>query len=181
MVAHLIARMACTFIAILTLAPALAVAGDDAAPTPEQEIMKLEAMCAESSEARAARHEETPLYERLGGEEKIEALVTEIVRLHDENPHFERFMGDVDHDALIHGVTTFMVTGTGGPQTYEGRSMPEAHAHLELTNADFVAAGHDVVQAMKNLEYGEEEIQEMVCILVSMRAAVVVDDDKKLQ
>lgn len=164
----------------LLLIAAPAVAGDGEA-TPEAQVLDLETMCAQSADARAARHADTPLYERLGGQEKIEELVTEIVRLHDENPAFERFMGDVDHEALVHGVTAFMVSGTGGPSVYEGRSMPDAHAHLKLTNADFLAAGGDVIQAMKNLGYGEEETQEMVCILVGLRAAVVVEEDKALQ
>jgi hemoglobin len=164
---------------VLTAAPALA--GGDADPTPEEQIIGLEQMCSESTDARAARHTETPLYERLGGEEKIEELVREIVRLHDENPVFDRFMDEIDQEVLVHGVAKFMVTGTGGPGSYEGRSMPEAHGHLKLTNSDFMAAGGDVVQAMKNLGYGEEEIQEIVCVLVGFRAAVVVDEDKVIQ
>ena len=123
----------------------------------------------------------TALYERLGGEEKIESLVREIVRLHDENPVFDRFMDEIDQEALVRGVTQFMVAGTGGPATYEGRSIPDAHGHLNLTNSDFMSAGGDVVQAMKNLEYGEEEIQEIVCVLVSFRSSVVVDQDKDIQ
>jgi hemoglobin len=158
-----------------------AQAGDDAEPTAKEQILGLEQMCSESADARTARHSETALYERLGGKEKIEELVREIVRLHDENPTFDRFMGEIDQEALVHGVTQFMVAGTGGPGTYEGRSIPDAHGHLKLTNSDFMSAGGDVVQAMKNLEYGEEEIQEVVCVLVGLRASVVVDGDKEIQ
>jgi hypothetical protein len=51
--------------------------------------------------------------------------------------------------------------------------MPSAHAHLELSKADFLSAGGDVTAAMQNLGYGEEEIQEFVCILVSMKDLVI--------
>ena len=44
---------------------------------------------------------------------------------------------------------------------------------LELSNADFLSAGSDVTKAMHNLGYGEEEIQEVICILVSMKDLVI--------
>jgi hypothetical protein len=45
---------------------------------------------------------------------------------------------------------------------------------MKLTNGDFVLAGGDVAQALKNLKYGPEEIDEFVCTLVSLRAQVVL-------
>jgi hypothetical protein len=59
--------------------------------------------------------------------------------------------------------------------------MPEAHEHLKLTNADFLSAGNDVVHAMKNKGVGEEEIQEVICMLVGLREAVVIEEDKELE
>jgi hypothetical protein len=44
---------------------------------------------------------------------------------------------------------------------------------MKLTNADFVSAGGDVMQAMKNLKYEPPEIDEVVCTLVSLRPLVV--------
>jgi len=168
-----------------TLAPA-AQAGHhenkaENAPTPQEQVLGFEKMCAANADAMAERQSENSLYERLGGSEKIHELVTEIVRLHDENPDFERFMPEVDQEHLIKMVTEFFIVGSGGPGEYTGKGMPEAHAHLKLTNADFVSAGGDVLQAMQNLEYGEAEIQEVICTLVSLRAAVVVDSDKVVQ
>ena len=68
----------------------------------------------------------------------------------------------------------FLGAGTGGPTKYEGPSLADSHRHLALTNADFLAAGGDIVQAMKLLEYGQDEIDEVVCALVSMRDQVVL-------
>jgi len=168
-------------IALLALAlPSLAFADEAAEPTVNEQIQSLESMCAASADARVARQAEEPLYDRLGGAEKIRECVTEIIRLHDINPHVDRFMDDVDQEKLIDGVTQFVVANSGGEGEYTGRSMPDAHKHLELTNADFLSAGGDVMQAMQNMEYGEEEIEDMVCVLVSLRAAVVIESDKVL-
>jgi hypothetical protein len=46
---------------------------------------------------------------------------------------------------------------------------------MGLTNDDFMNAGVDIIQAMKNLGHGQEEIDEMVCILISLRDQVVFD------
>jgi hemoglobin len=63
--------------------------------------------------------------------------------------------------------------GTGGTTAYTGRTMQAAHAHLELTDAHFLAAGSDVMKAMQSLGYSQNEIDEVVCILVSLKDQVV--------
>jgi hemoglobin len=147
------------------------IAGDT--PTVDDQIAGLVQMCVESEEARVARHEAEPLYFRLGEVDGVHALTTEVVRLHSINPDFERFWGDIDEARLIKNLDDFISTGTGGPQGYQGRDMPTAHAHLELSGADFLSAGGDVIAGMQNLGYGEDEIQEFVCILVSMKDLVI--------
>ena len=156
----------------LAVLPAAALAGDDAAEAHEQ-MEGLVAMCDASADARSARQAETPLFERLGGYDKIHELCEEIVRLHQQNEDFRLMMGYVDGDHLAKQVADFVATGTGGPKSYKGRNMVDAHSHLQFTEADFLSAGGDVIQAMKNKGYGENEINEMVCILVSMKDMVI--------
>lgn len=45
---------------------------------------------------------------------------------------------------------------------------------MRLTNADFMAAAGDVIQAMKNLGHRQQEIDEVVCTLVALRPMVVL-------
>jgi hemoglobin len=167
---------------VLGLLAVPALAGDEAKETPatpDEMIQGMEAGCAATAEARAARHEETPLFDRLGGEEGIHALTTEIVRLHMENEAIAHLMPESEEGQarLADGVARWMIMATGGPaDAYDGPSLTESHEHLELTNADFLAAGGDIVQAMKNLEYGENEIDEVVCSLVSLRDQVVPEE-----
>jgi hemoglobin len=158
-------------VAVGVLCTGSAAAGD--APSVEEQMAGLVEMCDESEPARVARHEAKPLYSRLGGYDGVHALTTEVVRLHSINPDFARFWGGIDEEALIKNLDDFIATGTGGPKGYEGRDMPSAHAHLELSSADFLSAGGDVMAGMQNLGYGEEEIQEFVCILVSMKDLVI--------
>ncbi len=51
--------------------------------------------------------------------------------------------------------------------------MAAAHAELNLTNDDFLAAGGDLNQAMQTSGWGEDESQELLCAFVGLRADVV--------
>lgn len=169
---------------LLLALPSHALA-DGQAPEPEptvrQQILALEEKCAENASTMAARRAETSLFERLGGEDGIHEITREIVRLHDQNDALTRIMDGVDRDRLARRVAQFIISGTGGPPIYEGRDLVSAHAHLDLTNAHFLSAGGDVIQAMKNEGCTEGEIQEIVCILVSLRDEVVMESERNLR
>ncbi len=158
---------------LAALLPAALAGAGDAASVAEQ-MGALQQMCTDTEQARAQRHAAQPLYERLGGSDRIHELTTEIVRLHNQNDAIKEMFVDVDSAELAKHVADFMAAGTGGEATYTGRPMPAAHQHLHLTDADFLAAGGDIVTAMQSLGYGQNEIDEVVCILVSLKDQVVL-------
>ena len=51
--------------------------------------------------------------------------------------------------------------------------MSTVHKQMKITNSDFLSAGGDVQAVMKELNYGDDEIQEVVCALVSFVPVVV--------
>lgn len=144
-----------------------------AAPTPDQQVAALETMCAEAQDAMKARQAQTALYDRLGGRESIYAVVHDVVQRHLRNDAIVELMDGVDPDHLVEQVTDFLSAATGGDVTYTGADMATAHAHLELTNADFLAAGGDVEAALVAAGVGSAEIQEVMCAFVSLRGEVV--------
>ena len=151
-----------------------ALAATEKSPSVDEQIAAMQAMCAESEKVRNERHAANPLYYRLGEYDKIHRFTTEVVRLHFKNAELDRIMEGVDGKRLAKNVADFVSTGTGGPKIYEGRDMPSSHARLKLTDADFLQAGGDIVQAMQSMGYGQPEIDEFVCILVSMKDLVVM-------
>lgn len=159
-------------------APALA--GEPPTPTADEQLAALEARCSASAEARATRHAETPLFERLGGASKIHELTQEVMRLHTENASIAHYVEGLELEEVARRVAQFMISGTGGPSVYEGPSLTESHAHLKLTNAHFLAAGGDIMRAMANLGHEQQEIDEVLCILLSLRHAVVIPEDAEL-
>jgi len=139
----------------------------------KEQLESLQSMCSESTSIRQERHEQRPLYERLGEYDKILTLTTEIVRLHNKNEAIKHFFTSADPENLAKLVADFMAAGTGGSAEYQGRSLSASHENMGLSDVDFLSAGGDVIQAMENLGYGQDEIDEVVCILVSLKDQVV--------
>ncbi len=145
-------------------------------PTPDEQVAALETMCAEAQEAMAARQAESTLFERVGGREGIHEMVADTVRRHQVNDAIKHTLDGVDPDRLVEQVTDFLVVATGGQGEYHGRDMVTAHAHLNLSNADFLAAGSDLVAAMEASGWGDDERQELLCAFVGLREQVVTSD-----
>ena len=155
------------------LLSASASLAEDKAPTTAEQIQGLQSMCTATADARAARQMEKPLYERLGGYDKILEMTTEVVRLHSINPAIKHTLKGVDHAGLAKHVADFVAAGTGGNAKYTGRDLPSSHAPLKLSDADFLSAGGDIVTAMTTMGYGQNEIDEFLCIMVSLKDQVV--------
>ncbi len=162
-------------VAVIASFPVPAMAGDEAAASARDHVAGLASMCAENAAAVADRQAAKSLYDRLGGYDKILVLTKEIVRLHQVNEDFRLMMTYVDGDQLARHVADFISAGTGGTAEYTGRDMVAAHKHMQMTNGDFLSAGGDVMKAMQNLGYGQNEIDEVVCILVSMKDMVIYE------
>lgn len=175
----------CLFALSFATLPLIASATEDSdslekaeAPSIVDQVHGLEAMCAANSEAMTAHPPTESLYDRLGGRDKIHEIVVEIVRRHNVNEPLLSVMKNVNQKRLIDNVTDFLVVGSGGPGEYHGLNMTDAHEHLKLTNEHFLAAGSDVMASMKTKGCGEAEIQEVVCMLVSLRSEVVIASEK---
>lgn len=118
---------------------------------------------------------EESLYERLGGEESIRAIVTDIVALHHANSVISpRYDNAKKSDAeLINLVVDLIGSGTGGPQEYTGMSMPEAHKGMNVNEAEFVAVVDDILDAMDKHGVGEREKADMLAIAYGMKNDIV--------
>ena len=157
---------------VLILVPVV-FAGGDKEPTTAEKMNGLQDMCTTTEEARTERQAADSLYNRLGGYDRILELTTTIVVNHRKNPDIIPMLEHVDDKMLAKHVADFVAAGTGGTTEYTGRSLEASHAHLKLTDADFLSAGGDIVKSMNSMEYGQNEIDEFLCILLSLKDQVV--------
>lgn len=113
------------------------------------------------------------LYQRLGGTERIAALSEEIVDRHAVNPLISARFAGRDLPKLKRLVTQFFCMGSGGPQSYEGRDLRAAHAGMNISEQELVAAIDDVVATMQSQGFAAPEVNEVVAILYSLKAEVL--------
>ena len=119
--------------------------------------------------------EQTPLFERLGGRDGIHALVEKVLDNHLANPvvhtRFER--AKMTKDEMVESGSEFFCTGLSGIPTYTGRPLAEAHAGMNISDAEFNTVLDDILAAMASLGIGDLEQAEALKILYGMRTEVV--------
>lgn len=113
------------------------------------------------------------LYQRLGGTERIAAVVDDALDRHAVNPFLEpRFRGK-DLPRLKVLATQFFCMGTGGSPNYEGRDLRTAHAGMNINEQELIATIDDVVAALQGQGIGATEVNEVVAILYSLKGEVL--------
>lgn len=152
---------------------ASSVMAGNQAVSPAKQVENLSKMCGESAEVFKQRQSEKSLFLRLGERKGVAKFVDNLYESHKANEKIGHLFRDVPKERFVTNVVEFVSVGTGGDGQYKGRDMVSAHKHLNISHADFLSAGGDVEAVMKSLGHGENEIQEMVCILVSMVPEVV--------
>lgn len=113
------------------------------------------------------------LYQRLGSEEGITAIVEDVLDRHAVNPLLAPRFSGKDLTRSKQMATQFFCMGAGGPQKYEGRDMRNAHAGMNINEQELVAAMDDFVAAMQGRGVGATEINEVVAILYSLKDDVL--------
>lgn len=116
----------------------------------------------------------TSLYERLGGADNIRRLVDDAVAAHMDNPVIRvRFLPYLENPVLLQKtkqlLADFFTAGSGGDVEYTGRSMPEAHRGMNLSEAEYMAATDDILAVLKRHEIDEATRNEVLAIVYSLK------------
>lgn len=120
------------------------------------------------------------LYERLGGVYAIAAVVDDFIdRVMDDprlnaNPKVDEAHHRVSRAGFKYLVTELVCQATGGPQTYTGRTMRDSHAELGINLREWEAFLDDLQQTFARFEVPPAERAELVAIVESTRAEIVV-------
>jgi len=128
------------------------------------------------------RAKERTLYERLGGENAIRAVVDDFVTRTLNNPkvNFTRKGTGAEWKPTPENVervkrTAVELVGmvTGGPQKYTGKSMKDAHKGMEITQAEFDAFMADVKASLDKFNVPAKEQDELMKIVASTAPDIV--------
>lgn len=139
----------------------------------EEQAAAATKMCSENATAMQQRQEAQSLYSRLGERSGIETFATNLYASHRANKDIGHFFTNVPAKPFIKNVTDFVTVNSGGGGKYTQRNMTTVHKDLGISLEDFLTAGGDVQSVMADLGHGENEIQEVICFLVSLAPTVV--------
>lgn len=113
------------------------------------------------------------LYQRLGGQGAVEAVVDDFMgRLAADERVNAGFAGS--HVPRVRQrLVELVCAGTGGPCTYSGRDMKAVHAGMNITHAEFdIVVGH-LVATLDKFKVPAAEKGELLAILGPMRGVIV--------
>ncbi|WP_455245798.1 group I truncated hemoglobin [Petrachloros mirabilis] len=118
------------------------------------------------------------LYERLGGKEAIKMVINDFIdKLGSDkritNQKIIDRVASIDVSKLKMHLTDQVCMATGGPCTYTGRSMKEAHAGMDITEAEFNIMVDDLVQTLNAYKVPKKEQDELLALLAPMKGDVV--------
>jgi hemoglobin len=119
------------------------------------------------------------LYERLGGVDAITAVTRAAVDRQMKDDRINQKYARTNVDRLIKEFVDQICQATGGPCTYTGCSMTEAHHNMGVTNGEFQAFVEDVVAVLDGFKVGKAEQDELLNILAPLQGEIVeVDSDQ---
>jgi hemoglobin len=114
-----------------------------------------------------------PLFERLGGQPAIEAVVADFMKNVAADERINAHFAVSDLDLLHKRLVEFICVATGGPCKYTGRSMLEAHRGMGVTKAQFGAIAEDLVKTLDALHVPEKEKGEVLGAIAPLSKDIV--------
>lgn len=129
----------------------------------------------------ALGQETKSLYDRLGGVYAIATVVDDFIErllvndVLNANPAISAARTAVPRAGLKYRVTELVCQVTGGPCHYTGRGMPEAHRHLNITEAEWRAMAADFKLSLDHFKVPAAEQKELFAIVESVKPQIVME------
>jgi hemoglobin len=130
---------------------------------------------ADSTAAATAKADSAPksLYDRLGGKTAITAVIDSFVAKVAADTRINKKFAKSDVGRVKTMLVDQVCAATGGPCTYTGRSMKDAHKDMGVTEGEFNALVEDLTATLDSFKVGEKEKTELLSALGTMKADIV--------
>ncbi len=113
------------------------------------------------------------LFERLGGQPAINAVVHEFVTTTGDDPRINMYFTNTDKPKLEASMDQHICSITGGGCEYKGKSMLDAHTNMKLAQKDFDAFMDDLGKTLAKLNVPKRETDEVIAAFKGMQGDVV--------
>jgi len=116
---------------------------------------------------------ETTLYARIGGEASVRVAVDRFYERVLADPLLSSFFTGIPMARLKAHQFAFLSQVLGGPRSYAGTSMKDAHAKLAIEQEHFDAVTEHLVGTLRELGVSEELIAEIGRAVTSLSKQIV--------
>lgn len=113
------------------------------------------------------------LYDRLGGKSAITAVVDTFVAKVAADTRINKKFAKSNIPRVKSEIVDQVCAETGGPCTYTGRSMKEAHRNMKVTEGEFNALVEDLTAALNVFKVPAREQNELLSALGTMKGDIV--------
>ena len=127
------------------------------------------AAAATDTTAKASRS----LFDRLGGQPAITAVVDSFVAIVAKDARINAKFAKSDVGRVKRMLVDQVCAQTGGPCTYTGRTMKEAHLNMSVTEGEFNALVEDLVTTLNAFNVPKPEQDELLNALGTMKGDIV--------
>ncbi len=130
-------------------------------------------LCLLTAFSVAALAQQKSLYERLGGQPAISAVVEDFATNVLGDPRINKKFAKSDPARLLANLKDFVCFATGGPCRYTGLDMKTSHKNMDVTAGEFTALVEDLVKTLDKFNVGAAEKNELLGALGGLRADIV--------
>lgn len=113
------------------------------------------------------------LFERMGGEPVVRQIVADTWHNHTTNPIIKNRFANSDPAYVKQKVYEIFAMATGANVKYTGKTMDATHATMNVSDMEFNAVVDDVLAALTKNKIGQQEQNEVLAILWSVKPSVV--------
>lgn len=113
------------------------------------------------------------LYDRLGGKPAITAVVDDFIGNVAGDSRINKRFATADIPRLKTMLVNQICQASGGPCTYTGASMKDAHKGMKITDAEFNALVEDLVKSLDKFKVGAQEKNDLLGALGGMKPDIV--------
>jgi hemoglobin len=125
--------------------------------------------------APAAKKE---LYERLGGQAAVVAVVDDFITNVAADTRINLRFSNSDIPRLKSLLVEFVCQATGGPCHYSGRDMESSHAGMDLVDDEFTALVEDLTKTLDKFKVPDKEKGELLGALGPLQPIIVAPKDR---
>lgn len=130
-------------------------------------------LLAAGGSAWAADMQKASLYERLGGQPAITAVVDEFISRVAADARINARFANANIPMLKQHLVELISAGSGGNVKYTGKDMRTAHEGMHITDGDFGALVEDLVGALDKFKVPEKEKGDLLAVLGPMKGQIV--------